>query len=513
MKNKLCILATISFAAVLCGCVNVDSETAPAPTRYWKAPKSTIPDEIIEPEQIKTDKILNKEDAGSNKGNSERAKPASASEKMLAGIPLDLSELLDIALENNTQTRSYWFQSKAYAAAVGTAQSSYYPQVSVSMDAYRGKTHPSLAYFGNLAVGSYYETGYGPSAQINWLLYDFGKRESQVNSAREALRAANFDYNQVIQDVALSVNVAYYSYYEAVGGVKSAQMNIEDAKTAYDSAKARLDEGVGNKQDMLNALANLRNAEFSLETAKASVETAKANLANALGVRVSQTFKVSDEVKIPDSPQASQKIDNLIASAMRSRQTLLASYAQLRKTQSDIETARRDFLPQIGASASASYVSYTAKERGDQYAYQGGLTASWSLFEGFARKYELISAKAKERAQAQALKAAEIQIISDVWTYYHNYQSALKQVESSQAAIDASQEAFNATKVGYESGVNSITDFLNAQYRLAQARQQKVSAQAGLCKSIAQLAHATGALTATVAPEDMPIIGEDKKGR
>ena len=243
MKNKLCILATISFAAVLCGCVNVDSETAPAPTRYWKAPKSAIPDEIIEPEQIKTDKILNKEDAGSNKGNSERAKPASASEKMLAGIPLDLSELLDIALENNTQTRSYWFQSKAYAAAVGTAQSSYYPQVSVSMDAYRGKTHPSLAYFGNLAVGSYYETGYGPSAQINWLLYDFGKRESQVNSAREALRAANFDYNQVIQDVALSVNVAYYSYYEAVGGVKSAQMNIEDAKTAYDSAKAR-SEGV-----------------------------------------------------------------------------------------------------------------------------------------------------------------------------------------------------------------------------------------------------------------------------
>ncbi|MFR6032815.1 MAG: hypothetical protein ACLUKN_06320 [Bacilli bacterium] len=85
MKNKLCILATISFAAVLCGCVNVDSETAPAPTRYWKAPKSAIPDEIIEPEQIKTDKILNKEDAGSNKGNSE-ARPASASEKMLAGL-------------------------------------------------------------------------------------------------------------------------------------------------------------------------------------------------------------------------------------------------------------------------------------------------------------------------------------------------------------------------------------------------------------------------------------------
>ena len=257
---------------------------------------------------------------------------------------------------------------------------------------------------------------------------------------------------------------------------------------------------------MLNALANLRNAEYSLETAKASVETARASLANAMGVRVNANFKVSSAVKLPISKEASQKVDDLIASALRSRQTLLASYAQLRKTDSDIEIAKRNFLPQIGATASATYMSYTDSSRSDQYQYLAGFTASWSIFEGFARKYDLINAQVAKRAQAQTLKAMEIQVISQVWTYYHNYQSSIKQVESAKAAVEASQEAFNATNVGYDNGVNSITDLLNAQYRLAQARQQNVAAEAALCNSIAQLAHATGALIATTNQDEMPEI-------
>ncbi|MFR6032814.1 MAG: hypothetical protein ACLUKN_06315 [Bacilli bacterium] len=68
-------------------------------------------------------------------------------------------------------------------------------------------------------------------------MYDFGKRESQVNSARSF--KSRIDYNQVILTCS-SVNVAYYSYYEAVGGVKSAQMN----RGQPPDSKARLDGGV-----------------------------------------------------------------------------------------------------------------------------------------------------------------------------------------------------------------------------------------------------------------------------
>lgn len=502
MKNKILAFSAVSAAAFACGCVNVDREVAETPSVYWKAPKDAMPSEYYKPSQIKTDKIEKSEDATekAQKGGetasdgAQKAAPRNLtpSEKLLAGGELTLPELIDIALENNPTTRMYWFQAKQYAAAQGKAEASYYPQVSVGAQVYRDKTKISVASL--VPIGAYYETAYGPSAQISWLLFDFGKREAQVESAREALRAANFEYNQALQDVFLNVNVAFFRYYAALGSVKAAQLDVEDSKTSYESADRKLRDGVGNKQDMLNALASLRTAEFTLESKKSDVETARANLANAMGVNAADLRNISENVNIPTASE--KRIDELVAQAMRSRQSLLAGYAKLRKTQSDVKTAKRDFLPQLNAQGSASYMWNTESQREDAYQYQFGLAASWSIFEGFARKYELISAKAAERAQAQQLKADEISIISDIWAYYHVYQSSLKQIASSEASVEAASEAYEATKIGFANGVNSITDLLNAQTRLASARQSNVNARSSLAIAVARLSHAVGAVSA-----------------
>ncbi|MDY5583640.1 MAG: TolC family protein [Candidatus Merdousia sp.] len=502
MKNKILAFSAVSAAAFACGCVNVDREVAETPSVYWKAPKDAMPSEYYKPSQIKTDKIEKSEDATekAQKGGeaasdgAQKAAPRNLtpSEKLLAGGELTLPELIDIALENNPTTRMYWFQAKQYAAAQGKAEASYYPQVSVGAQVYRDKTKISEASL--VPIGAYYETAYGPSAQISWLLFDFGKREAQVESAREALRAANFEYNQALQDVFLNVNVAFFRYYAALGSVKAAQLDVEDSKTSYESADRKLRDGVGNKQDMLNALASLRTAEFTLESKKSDVETARANLANAMGVNAADLRNISENVNIPTASE--KRIDELVAQAMRSRQSLLAGYAKLRKTQSDVKTAKRDFLPQLNAQGSASYMWDTESQREDAYQYQFGLAASWSIFEGFARKYELISAKAAERAQAQQLKAEEISIISDIWAYYHVYQSSLKQIASSEASVEAASEAYEATKIGFANGVNSITDLLNAQTRLASARQSNVNARSSLAIAVARLSHAVGAVSA-----------------
>ncbi len=508
MKNKVKIFSAIAASAILGACVEVDKEVAETPTKYWKAPKDAIPENVIEPEQIKTNEIVAKNDT---KKTAEQ--PAPAADRLLAGQTLDLSDIVDIALENNTQTRIYWFQAKSYAANLGKANSAYYPQVSVGAQVYRSKTNPSLGYAMGLPIGAYYETGFGPSAEINWLLYDFGQREARVESAREALRVANFDYNQMIQTVVLDVNVAYYKLYSAMAKVKTANMTLKDAQTTYDSASRKYKDGVGNKQDMLNALANVKNAEFTLESANSEVETARANLAKAMGVRVNDSLKISDSVNLPKSDESAKKVDELIAKAMRSRQTLLASYAQLRKTKADTKAAKRSFLPSIGAQASGTYLGYVQDERGEQYAMQAGLTFSWSVFEGFSRTYDLINAKVAERAQAQKLKAEEIRVISDVWAAYHNYKSALKQIASSKAAVDASLEAYDATKIGYDNGVNSITDLLNSQSLLSVARQQQVNADANLAISIAKLSYATGALIANTDADVASIPEKSAKSK
>ena len=487
MKNNYLPLCACAASVLLGACVNVDDETAEKPFVYWKAPDSARPDKFLTPENIKTDKI----DDSAPKPD---AKFVRATDKIAAGATLDIADIVDIALENNQTTRIYWFQAKSYAAAVGKAQSAYYPQVSVSGQVYRSTTKPSLGYGSFPSIGRYYETGFGPSAEINWLLFDFGARESRVEAARQALYAANFGYNRAIQKVVLNVNVAYFGFFEALGGVKAAKLSVEDARTAYMAADERFKSGVGNKPDMLNALANLRSAEFSLQKAQSAVETARANLAAAMGVGVNSKIQIDENANPCPCEKSFDTVEKLTAEAMKSRQDLLAAYAMLRKADADIKTAQRNFLPQISASAAASRLDYTENGRAHQDNLQVGVGFSWSIFEGFARKYDLISAKAMRRAQAQTLKQTQIQIMSDIWSAFYTYKSSLKQLESARAAVSANFEAYSAVKVGYENGVNSITDFLNAQNRLASARQQEVSAMSAVSTSVAKLAYATGAL-------------------
>lgn len=488
MKKYFLQALFASIAIFFGACTNVNKSVAPSPSKYWKAPNEAKPSEssFVRPAQIKTNEVITED------------KVLPASDKLLAGQPLNLADLVDIALENNTTTRLYWFQAKVYAAQKGKVESRYYPYVSVSASVARTKTR-QVGYT-PLAVGTYWATGYGPSLQMNWLLFDFGKRASQSQAALESLRAANFDYNQSIQDVLLNTYVAYFDLYQAQGNVKTALANIEDAKNAYDSAKARLENAVGNKQDELRAKANLLNAEYALQLANASVESARAKLAAVVGIEVSENLKIAEEIEIPESKEAQSKIEELMASALKERQNVLAAYSKLAAAKQNTKSALRNFLPEISAQGAMTWTDYT---NDDIYGapsnnYTLGAVLTWDIFTGFARKYDLISAKAQERAALQQLKETEIQIISSVWANFYTYKSSLAQLESARAAVEASNEAYKATETAYNNGVGTLTDLLNSLSTLSQARQQQTSAESSLAISIARLAHATGRLNAGV---------------
>ena len=87
--------------------------------------------------------------------------------------------------------------------------------------------------------------------------------------------------------------------------------------------------------------------------------------------------------------------------------------------------------------------------------------------------------------------------MSNIWAYYHVYRSSVKQLASAEATVAASEEAYLATRTGFASGVNTLTDLLNAQSRLATARQTKVNATTNMAAAVARLSHAVGALSAS----------------
>jgi len=484
---KFGLLALVSgFLLSTPGCVNVDEEVAHRPSELWRPPPAALrnaPKEEV-PGIDAVDFVAGKDEYYTVSTGGYGENPISA-----VGLPkLDLPALVDIALANNPTTRSQWFLARARASEYGQSLSEYYPYVTVSASVQREKTK-------NLGVaGKNWNTQYGPALTLNWLLFNFGEREAQAAAAREALYSSNFTYNQLFQDIVRNVLVRYYELWSAEANLQASKAFLKNTEATLDSADKKLESGLGNKQDALRALANVKTAEAQIEGDVAAIEAARANLASTLGVEVSEQLQIEIREEFPDFESLDADINRLVAEALQSRPTLLSAYADMRESEYNLDAARAALWPELSASVSLQYTEITGNNPSPINDYVAALTLEWDVFQGFNKWYEIDRQRDLARRSQQVARERELEVLSQVWTAFFAYRSALRQVDSTTAALEAQQEAYDAIAIGYNSGINSLLDLLTSQQDLDDARRNQIAARTSLGSSIADLARATGNL-------------------
>ena len=108
---------------------------------------------------------------------------------MQQGTGLTLDEVVRTALENHSSVKSAQYQVGAQDAVLHQQMAAYYPTISFS-NTYR--TANSGGSSSNASKGFDSFTGAGNASMT---LYNFGKREGAVQSARDTLDATQYAYN------------------------------------------------------------------------------------------------------------------------------------------------------------------------------------------------------------------------------------------------------------------------------------------------------------------------------
>src|SRR6185369_10635345 len=109
----------------------------------------------------------------------------------------------------------------------------------------RGTTFAGASVFESTSVTA--------SVDVAWILFDSGRRRSDVEEARQELIALNWEHDASIQDVVLDVQTAYYRYVEAKALLEAQNTTIEEADQNLSSAHARHEAGVATIGDELDA--------------------------------------------------------------------------------------------------------------------------------------------------------------------------------------------------------------------------------------------------------------------
>lgn len=444
--------------------------------------------------------------------------PAGADDpELVGGKPLRLVELITLALRRNPGAMQAWEQARASAAQLGEAKSPYYPKV--TFQAQVGKNNNV-----NSDQTQYTPTtrtfNYGPQISVTWLLLDFGSRGFGREAARQTLIASNFQFNQTLQDTILGVETSYFNLDSARMQQQAQEDALKVAQATLESVEIQMKTGLATITQKLQAQQALAQAQYNLESAKAQVTTAQADLAKSVGLPANTPLSVEPPAGDPPLQELDFTVNGVIEEALVRRPDVAAKFALFRSKLAAAKQARRNIWPQItgnlnlqrnyfdqtveaGQGVSADPDGYT-----DNFA--GSFVLSVDLFDGFLKWNKAREAKALAEAARQELLAFEIAAIARVWNNYYNYKTALKQIEAGRELVAASEKAFNATSIGYKSGLNSIVDMLAQQNNFSAARVTFIQARTSLFLASANLAYSAGALVPPDKNDNEPIVSSVK---
>jgi outer membrane protein len=403
--------------------------------------------------------------------------------------PLTLSDVVDLTLCNNPQTRSLWANARAQAANVGVGMSAYLPTLSAQASETRNRSNTSGS------TNDYTSRSAGLTA--SYLLFDFGGRAGTLDNAKQLLIAATATRDATLQANFLAAVRSYYALLSARASVDALKVAEASAKESLAAATARYQAGVVTPVDKLQAQTALSQATLNLITAQGNERTAQGALANIMGFDANVPFSL---VPLPESapdPAIEQDIGELIDEARQQRPDLRAANAQIKAAQAQLAATRASGLPTVSLSASTGTQNATGTLSSNSSSI--GITLNVPLFTGTRNTYQDLAAEQQIQARVADRDLLANQIALDVWKAYQTMLTNSQALLTANDLVASAEQSEKMTLGRYKAGVAnmSILDVLNAQSTLASARQQRVSALYNFKASRLALAQAIGQLDLT----------------
>jgi outer membrane protein len=413
--------------------------------------------------------------------------------------PYDLPALIDLAQRTNPETRAAWQAARAAAAAIGLAESSYLPQLSA--EALGGFERTPLPIPRTLVPKGYFVSDSReiiPSLALKWLLFDFGRREANLEAARAESFVANAGFTAVHQKIVLEVSQTYFALGAARGRLRAAQKALATAQTVEAATQAKHDRGLATIVALAQAQRQSAQARYSVAAAEGAERTTMANLIAALGIPAATPLEASDASDTPPPASPNQSIAAAINAALAHRPDIVAALGKMDAAEASLKVAERAYRPTIGLSAHVfQNIGATRSDGGSTSTvdHDGGnilFSFSMPLFDGGERASRISIARAQVRESQADLAQARDSVAQQVVRAYDELLTTLAEYEAAETLLRAANTSYDAALHSYQQGVGTYTELATEENAVADAERQVEDARAGAHTAAAGLAFAMG---------------------
>lgn len=427
-----------------------------------------------------------------------------ASRRALAGVALlgglawtqavsamTLTEALQAS--GHDPTRAIYEAQYAADREAGTIERAQVrPNLSVQGDAYYAHTR-SAGVFGKAEDD--YPT-WSASVQLSQPLFrldwfDIGRRARALEDQAELSRRSSE------LDLQLRVAQRYFNVLIAQDQLALAEAEAKSVTQAYENTSQRYAVELVPGTDLKEAQARRDLAEAALVSARRNLDNARDELDETTGRGDAPLPVLPAETRFP-ALVPTQAEDWVQAARANSPRIALAREAAV-VARTRYTSARASALPTLDLVGSAGRDDNSHFDFGSRVDDSRiGVQLNIPLYAGGATLAALRQAEAQQQVAEADLQRVERETERQTRQQFRTVESAYSEVKAYERSLASAQVAELATRNGYDAGTRTITDVLDAQSRVVQARRDFNNARYGLLLNLLQLKQIVGRL----APAD-----------
>jgi outer membrane protein TolC len=390
-------------------------------------------------------------------------------------LSLSLDDAVNLAMRGNPMLAAARDEAGAAGARRGMASAQLSPSISTTSfftsgdmgGAISGPASVMPAAINLFAPNRYFDQ----NLMLMWPIDVSGRLSLSKRGASRRFEAASYDAESSRQSTALMVRMAYYEIlynderviaFEAVVDVSKEQLRID--RVAVEAGKIPAYYIERDK-------AELATDEQMLAEARRDAGQSRVRLAAAMGLDPATPIQLTDTLAGLAAPLAVQPAPG---AQPESRPPEVSSLqARLDAMQSELDSASRARAPEVAVT-----LMYDRVDIQDMDAENGttaALVVSFPLWDGGMRTAAKREARGMRDASEQELRSKQLQTAADYQSALLAYDTALKNIGTSETELAAADESYRVAKMRYDAGKSVQVELLDALSALTRARVNRAS--------------------------------------
>ncbi|MDT8310249.1 MAG: TolC family outer membrane protein [Methylophaga sp.] len=411
------------------------------------------------------------------------AMPASAAQNLL--------ESYELALQSSPQLMAQAANQRATAELAEQADALFLPEIDLSADTSKVRTETSSVRF----AGETDSVDQGYTLSLVQPLY---RRESFVEDRQAdiAISGATAQYQVAEQDLIVRVADAYFE----VLGVKD---DLQFAKAEREAISKQLEEAQQRFEVGLTTITDVSEAQAAFDIANAAVIAAENALANSRELLRETTGQY------PDSLSPLAKVTPLVRPEPKSieqwSEAALVNNPSLQVVGSEVDFARENIAlqrsghyPTLDIVAQKNYRSQSETNiSGGSQTHQElvGLQFNLPIYAGGAVNSRTREAGFRLDEVMQTEEQQRRAVMRQTREAYNSVLSGISQVQALEQAVRSNEKALESTQAGFEVGIRTTVDVLNARRELFSARRDYARSRYQYIVDTLRLKQAAGIVT------------------